>query len=119
MYCASHLQQSSFGMDLYRIRVAMKGTPTGVFKAAVPDIQEELEQREHLGHPRVAWDADREQIVIEVDDQLEAASHEAARVSLNDDLSDTVAACIADWDEWSFHILNVSHSTSPGATAHM
>lgn len=95
-------------MVRYRIRVAVQGTPVKVFRDAVPDVQDELEHRPYLGHPHVVWDADRHQIVIELEDHLEAATFEAAELALNDDLSDTVSACIADWDAWDLHILDVS-----------
>jgi hypothetical protein len=61
-------------MKRYRIRVAVQGTPAKVFHDAVPDVQDELEQRPYLGHPRAIWDADRHQIVIELEDHLGAAT---------------------------------------------
>jgi hypothetical protein len=95
-------------MERYRIRVAVQGTPVKVFRDAVPDVQDQLEQRPYLRNPPVVWDADRQQIVIELEDHLEAGTFEAAELALNDDLSDTVSACIANWDAWDLSILDVS-----------
>jgi hypothetical protein len=95
-------------MGWYRIRVAIRGTPAQAFHDGVPNVQEELEQRPYLRNPHAVWDADQQQIVIEFEDQLEAATVQAAEVGVNDDLSDTVTACIGDWDAWDLSILDVS-----------
>lgn len=95
-------------MRPYRIRIGIAGTPAAAFRSAVPDIQEELEQREYLRHPRVSWDDEGQRILMELEDDLEKGTVEQAERYLNDDISDVVWACVSDWDEWEYQIVDVS-----------
>jgi hypothetical protein len=95
-------------MEWSRSRIAVRGSPASVFHDSAPEVQEELEQRPYLRNPHAVWDPDRQQIVIELEDRLEAGTIEAAELGVNDDVSDTVSACIADWEAWDLHILDVS-----------
>lgn len=91
----------------YRIRIAIIGRPAAAFRDSVPDVQEELEQREYLRHPRVFWEEDHERIVMELEDDLEQDAVEQAELHLNDDVSDIVSACVSDWEEWDYHVMDV------------
>lgn len=81
-----------------RVQMAVIGAPPELFRAAIPDILEELQERDYLGNPRVWWEPRAERIVVEVG---YAGEPEPASLAVHDDLSDTIFATVSgDWERF-------------------
>lgn len=67
-------------MLYFRVKAALMGSPPEIIQAVVPSLQEELEARPHWREPKVAWEAETERVIIEVDHVAQTAEQAAGGV---------------------------------------
>jgi hypothetical protein len=91
--------------DWFVARAAIAGSPPSTFQSAIPDLQEELEERTYLRHRQVWWDDATQQVMVEVED----AGGDAVNIArgLPDDLSDSISAVVADFDTVRIEVIDV------------
>ena len=98
-------------MPWFFVRAVLVGSPEAVMRAAVPDLQKELEARSSLGEPRVTWDDDRRRVAVEVDN--EAATAEQAWGGVYDEIFEAACAVVGDFERLRVEILSVTPRPAP------
>jgi len=82
----------------FDVRAAVIGTPAETFQAAVDDLIEELAYRPHLVAPRVAWDAARGVVSVEV--KTAAPDRATATSMVREELSEIIPAIVASFERF-------------------
>ena len=90
----------------FAVRLALVVTPVEEGRRVLPDLQEELEARSHLGSPTVRWDGLAQHVIVAVlDTNLDA---EQAGATMAEELFEAASAVLAGFDTMRVEILDVT-----------
>jgi len=88
------------GEQRFFIELAVVGSPSAVMQAAVPALQEEIDQRDYLRAGQVYWDTDTQRVIVDIEDQGHD-SQQVARI-MAEELFEITAAVLGDFER--FHV---------------
>ncbi len=88
------------------IRLAVIATPATALQAAIPDLEEELDEREHLAVQQVRWDDAASQIIVEIVEYWEDNARQAA-AQMQEELFEIMAAVLIDIESYRVEIVDV------------
>jgi hypothetical protein len=92
-------------MARYCVVAALVGSPTDAIQRAVPDLTEEIEARTYLDEPRVSWDADAGQAIVEL--QYNAQTAREAGGAVYDEVFESAVAVIPEFERICIEIREV------------
>jgi len=89
----------------FAIRLAVVGAPSHVIQAAVPDLQEELCQRDYLRSPRVAWDPHLQRTIVDVEDR--GYDPQRTAEGMAEEVFEITTGVLGDFESFHIDILDV------------
>jgi hypothetical protein len=101
----NRLQGMGEGVVRFFVAAALVGSPTDAIQRALPDLLEELEARAYLDEPRVSWDADARQAIVEL--QYDAQTARQAGGAVHDEVFESAVAVIPEFERIRVEILEV------------
>jgi len=91
--------------EWFALRLAVVGAPSHVIQAVVPDLREELRQRDYLRAPRVAWDPQTQWTIVDVEDQ--GYDPQRTAEDMAEELFEITASVLGDFESFHIDILDV------------
>jgi hypothetical protein len=93
-------------LPCFFIRLALIGSPPEVFWQAVPDLQEELDQRDYLLNPRVLWEPEGDRVVVEVNNV--GSDLQVTADNMAEELFEIAGGVLGDVECFRVEILSIS-----------
>jgi hypothetical protein len=90
----------------FTVEVALIRSPPSSLEAAVSDVEEELNQRQHLKIVDVAWDTQGQQISIKV--KAEGFDAQQTADGVAEEIFEMAAAVLPTFDAYRVEILSVN-----------
>lgn len=95
----------------FRVTVSVQTVPAQVARAAVRDMQEELDHRPYLGKATMMWSESAQALLVDLD--VEAESSDDAAAAVYDDLFESACAVLPEFETLRVQVVDVQRPHSP------
>jgi len=96
--------------EWFVIQLAVVGSPEHVIAAAIPNVQEELNQRDYLRTRQVAWGPQEQRVIVDVEDR--GYDPQRTAEGMAEELFEIAASVLGDFETFHIDIVSMRRPTA-------